>query len=315
MFLFTPSPSEREFVHALGDAFDGSLADEYLISRILRPIDNAIRKLFDRKPEDWPPDQLRALQIRLANWEGCRDLPLYGPRKGWAELVVATRSPSSDQEAAIILLASEALAPDFFTGLKSRLKRNANLKKELDSGARDGPAIASARTACAKLTETAASSPHTAQTEYRSIKLDREVFAGGTLFRGMGRAFFLESFPYRLLEIRRDGSLPLVGIYETMAQAELAAKAALAGNKQFNGDIRSSIPLEVHIDVDGGDIKFVHCRNRSFRAVKYAGHWTLEEETVHCGTQSRGTFRSIPDWNAAILALCSQSGSNAATAC
>jgi DNA (cytosine-5)-methyltransferase 1 len=144
-YMLDQIAADHEFVRLLDAASDGARADKYLISRILRPIDNAMRKLFELKPESWPPAQLRALQVCIAKWEGYRGLPLYGPRKELTELYVRTRSLSSDQEAAIILLAFQALSPDFFVTLKTRLKRNTLLKRKLSLGLGGTPTVAAAK--------------------------------------------------------------------------------------------------------------------------------------------------------------------------
>ena len=106
-----------------------------LLSRVLRPVNNAISIVFAGSIENWPPRALHALQAAVAKWPGCNQLPLYGPHISWDEINAAgptKRALGPELEAAILEIAHVNLPQEFFRRLRLRAKRMQIVKDRLE---------------------------------------------------------------------------------------------------------------------------------------------------------------------------------------
>jgi hypothetical protein len=93
-----------------------------LIDRVLRPVDFALRSAF-KDIHALPKEHLRALQIAIANWSYCPQLPRYGPYLTWNDLDAAgpdaRRALTKEEKMAVTDLAFQTLAPEVFLSLRS----------------------------------------------------------------------------------------------------------------------------------------------------------------------------------------------------
>lgn len=121
--------SMKEHLLLLGEN-TGRESDEFalnlLLTRVLRPVNNAISITFTGSLENWPPKLLHTLQATVAKWPGCKQLPLYGPQSAWDDIHAAgpvKRSLGAELEAAIVEIAHASLPKEFFRRLNVRAKR------------------------------------------------------------------------------------------------------------------------------------------------------------------------------------------------
>ncbi len=93
-----------------------------LIDRVLRPVDFALRSAF-RDIHALPKEHLGTLQIAIANWSYCPQLPRYGPYSTWNDLDAAgpdaRRALTKEEKIAVTDLAFQTLPPEVFLTLRS----------------------------------------------------------------------------------------------------------------------------------------------------------------------------------------------------
>src|ERR1035441_2901263 len=86
---------QSDFLTRLGFSCDGLAIRDVmlLITRILRPIDYALKQTFRNVRTVLPKEHLRLLQCAIAHWDYCPRLPRFGPHATWDELVASGNDP------------------------------------------------------------------------------------------------------------------------------------------------------------------------------------------------------------------------------
>ena len=115
---------QEDFLFKLGFSQEGLTKGDasYLLDRILRPVDYALRKTF-RNIDLLEKEHLRALQVAIVHWEYYPQLPRYGPHATWNDLEASGNDPNrpltKEERMAITDIAFKVLPPQTFRGLES----------------------------------------------------------------------------------------------------------------------------------------------------------------------------------------------------
>lgn len=131
-----------ELLQKLGFSADGLAKGEamLLLDRILRPVDYALKQTFKNVNTNLPKEHLRLLQVTIARWDYCSQLPRFGPHATWAELEASGTDPyrflTKEEKIAVTEIAFQLLPPEVFLSLKSNgLKKfKDTLDEKLQSG-------------------------------------------------------------------------------------------------------------------------------------------------------------------------------------